>query len=60
MRATRSSETSVFTTPTRRHIPEDDTLHIHLLQEEGFLILLLFFQLNISNFCLISNYNNEI
>jgi hypothetical protein len=27
MEATRSSETSVLTRPTRRHIPEDGTLH---------------------------------
>jgi hypothetical protein len=29
MEATRSSETSVFTGPTRRHIPEDGILHSH-------------------------------
>jgi hypothetical protein len=29
MEATRSSETSVYNKPTRRHIPERDILHIH-------------------------------
>jgi hypothetical protein len=32
MEATRSSETSVLTSPTRRHIPEDGILHSHGLE----------------------------
>jgi hypothetical protein len=30
MEATRSSETSIYNKPTRRHIPQDGTLHSHL------------------------------
>jgi hypothetical protein len=29
MEATRSSETSVYNKPTRRHVPEDGILHSH-------------------------------
>jgi hypothetical protein len=32
MEAIRSSETSVKTRPTQRHIPEDDILHSHLCE----------------------------
>jgi hypothetical protein len=33
MEAIRSSETSVNTKPTQRHIPEDDILHLFLLNK---------------------------
>jgi hypothetical protein len=50
MEALRSSETFVFTRVKRRHIPKDDILHSHRLENLKYYIVLFLFLLLRSDF----------